>query len=156
MATRATVKTPTPPRRRKVNVETNEPTRPAYETAGERAFLANRAKNAATSVEKKELETCLIEMVNSKVDDFSITVTLPEGAGTAAVDFKIDRDDDIKPDIQELFKLVLAKEIAMEDFVSVCSTSQGAVKDKFGSLVLAKIMKPVPKESPKLKMKARR
>src|SRR5690348_15436800 len=113
----------TPPRRRKVNVDTDQPTRPAYEIAGEKAFLANRAKHAATSVEKAELETVLREMVAAKIEDFSVTVTLPDNAGTTAVDFSIDRSDDVVIDIEELYKLVLGKQISMEDFVSVCKTT---------------------------------
>jgi hypothetical protein len=154
MATRA-VKTPTPPRRRKVNVETNEPTRPAYELAGEKAFLANRLKNLATSEEKRERDLILREMVAAKVDHFDIKVAVPGGT-EVVVDFDIDRSDTDICDAQELFKLVLAKEISMEDFVSVVKVTQGAVKDKFGSLVLAKIMRSEPCEGPTLKMKPRK
>jgi hypothetical protein len=72
------------------------------------------------------------------------------------VDFEIDRSDDDIVDIDKFYALVLAKQISMEDFVSCCKSSQGAIKDKFGSLVLAKVMSTKPKEDPKLKMKVRK
>lgn len=145
-----------PPKRRRINVDgPTAPTRPLYEIEGEKAFLANRAKNAATSAEKSAKDGTLVAMVNAKVEDFMITVSLGE-AGNKVVDFTIDREDKTEIDVQELYKLVLGKEISMEDFVSVVKVSGGAIKDKFGSLVLAKCTKTKPNEDPSLVMKPRK
>lgn len=129
------------PRTRSVDLEPTEPVRPSYEGHAIQAFIANRQKNEATRVEKREKDLCFRDMLAAKVTTFRV----PHGNMTLEALIAAPDKDEI--DMAVLYDEMVTKAGRLDDFLAIVSTSQQAVKDKMGSVVLATCLKPKATEA---------
>jgi hypothetical protein len=94
---------------------------------------ANSAKNAAAKLEREAHKKLAQAMAHADVRKFDMVI---DGVPMQAEIAEGTKD---VIDMEALFR-----SMNVEDFLSIVSTSQSKVKDKAGSVVLAKVTSPVP------------
>ena len=104
---------------------------PAYVAAARAFILARRAKNEAVRIESKAQKDCAKSMHEHHLKSFAFTVDIETGQ-TLNYEASLERLQDTKVNPNKLYGLVRNNEISLDDFLSLCTISKGAVENFLG------------------------
>jgi hypothetical protein len=121
------------------------PIRDRAEDAAREYYQQNKVKNAANTAAEKAKKECHRLMAEGELLTFDFTVEMERGLKTVTA--LIASEDTTEISVQKVFD-----EFGIEGLLSVCSVSQTALKDKFGTNAVAACSIPKTKE-PSLSIK---
>jgi hypothetical protein len=137
------------PGARATNVATDAPLVPAYENEGRKFVRANLKKNEMASAEKVAKAECNKSMVAANISSFTFM------EGNTTYDAVIAAGTEEKVSTEKLYGKVQSGEISLDQFVSMVTATQKAVKDMFGTNMLNSVLDTKPKDA-ELSIKARK